>query len=71
MTILMIHVYDSPPNGFWPLLISIWLYGWLAVEKITHEKNIAPFFRKLFLHSCSYFFWCMDFICLGSDNNWS
>ena len=29
MTILMIHVYDSPPNGFWPLLISIWLYGCL------------------------------------------
>ena len=55
MTILMIHVYNSPPNGFWPLLISIWLYGWLAVEKITHEKNIAPFLENFF-HSCSYFF---------------
>ena len=56
MTILMIHVYDSPPNGFWPLLISIWLYGWLAVEKITHEKNIAPFFRKLFFIAVPIFF---------------
>ena len=56
MTILMIHVYDSPPNGFWPLLISIWLYGWLAVEKITHEKNIAPIFRKLFFIAVPIFF---------------
>ena len=48
MTILMTYVYDTTPNGFWPLLISIWLYGWLAVEKITHEKKITPFFRKLF-----------------------
>ena len=47
MTILMINVYDSPPNGFWPLLISVWLYGWLAVEKITHEKTLSPFLRKI------------------------
>ena len=56
MTILMINVYESPPNGFWPLLISVWLYGWLAVEKITHEKKIAPFFRKLFFIAVPIFF---------------
>ena len=43
MTILITYIYDTIPNGFWPLLISIWLYGWLAVEKITHEKKINPF----------------------------
>ena len=56
MTILILHVYDSPPNGFWPLLISIWLYGWLAIEKITHQKNVSPFFRKIFLITVPIFF---------------
>ena len=56
MTILIIHVYDSPPNGFWPLLISIWLYGWLAIEKITHQKNVSSFFRKIFLIAVPIYF---------------
>ena len=56
MTILITYIYDTIPNGFWPLLISIWLYGWLAVEKITHEKKINPFFRKLFFIAVPIFF---------------
>jgi NitT/TauT family transport system permease protein len=56
MVLLIIYVYGSPSYGFWPLLISVWLYGWMAVEKITHEENMNLFLRKLFFIIVPIFF---------------
>ena len=56
MIILIIFVNNSPPSGFWPLLVSVWLYGWMAVEKMTHQKDMNPFFKKLFFIIVPIFF---------------
>ena len=47
MIIIINYVYTSVPDGFWFLFISTWLYGWIAVEKITNQDTLPGYLKKI------------------------
>ena len=47
MMIIINYVYSSVPDGFWFLFIATWLYGWIAVEKITNQDTLPGYLKKI------------------------
>ena len=35
---VILNLYEDLPYGSWPLILSSWLYSWLAVEKLMQKK---------------------------------